>query len=199
MRAHFLRSELAMIFPTTRWSILVDAYLEAGEHSQRALDDFIRRYRLPIIRHIQSRGWSVEESEDLSQEFFLHVMKTDALGRADAARGRFRSFVRGALDRFLARARRDAHALKRGGGQAPLSLDAEGLPEVAAPADESSDRFDRDWATSLLELAVTRLGEVYAADNRLKEFHVLRNYLPGGTEPPSYADCAARLELSLAG
>ena len=47
----------AMLFPTTRWSILVEGYLDANAESQRALDDFIRRYRAPIIGLIRARGW----------------------------------------------------------------------------------------------------------------------------------------------
>jgi hypothetical protein len=61
------------------------------------------------------------------------------LGRADRQRGRFRSFLLGALDHFLAHAAERARARKRGGNCQFVYLDddaAENCYQLAAPARE---------------------------------------------------------------
>jgi DNA-directed RNA polymerase specialized sigma24 family protein len=187
-----------MYFPTTHWSVLADASLSGDAHESRALDDFVRRYRTPIINFIRARGWPPDEAEDLAQEFFLHVIRKGTLSRADATRGRFRSYIRGTLARFLASARVHANAEKRGGGAPLFSLDHDALPEqaVAIPPEEAA-RFDHDWAVHLLELSVARVEEKYSEDGRLDDFKLLRRYLPGGSDTPTYADGAAQLGLSM--
>ncbi len=188
-----------MFFPTTRWTVLADASLNGDGEGSRALDDFVRRYRGPILDFIRAQGWPASEIEDLGQEFFVHVMREGTLRRADASRGRFRAFIRGALARFLARARRRASAQKRGSGAPMVSLDAGTLPEDAvAVAPEDAARFDRDWAVRLLELSVGQVEQEFALARRAADFERLRPFLPGGSEPPSYAAGAAGLGLSLA-
>ena len=188
-----------MYFPTTHWSVLADASLSGDAQDGRALDDFVRRYRAPIIGFIRAQGWTQPEAEDLAQEFFLHVIRKGTLGRADATRGRFRSFIRGTLARFLASARIHASAEKRGGRTSLVSLDDELVPEqaVATPPEQAA-RFDRDWAVHLLEMSVARLAARFAEDGRQEDFSLLRRFLPGGVDTPSYADGAARLGLSMA-
>src|SRR5262245_21736444 len=108
-----------MEFPTTQWSLLAQVSLRGDSTGREALAEFFRRYREPIRTFIERRGTSSAEAEDLTQEFFVHVMEKTTLRRADATRGRFRSFLLGALVRFLAHAR-DRHAAQKRGSGAPL-------------------------------------------------------------------------------
>ncbi|HEX7130826.1 MAG TPA: sigma factor, partial [Rhodanobacteraceae bacterium] len=88
-----------MDFPTTQWDLLAVATLNGDERARAALADFYRRYRGPVVAFIRHRGLGPHEAEDLAHDFVVHLMNKSMLRRADAARGRFRSFLLGALVR----------------------------------------------------------------------------------------------------
>src|ERR1051326_8844173 len=91
-----------MYFPTTKWNLLADASANGETAASQALEDLCRRYWTPLQRFIRSRGYSEVEANDLTQEFILHLIKHSTLKKADPLRGKFRSFLCGALVRFLA-------------------------------------------------------------------------------------------------
>lgn len=188
-----------MEFPATQWSLLAQATLNGEAAASAALAEFCRRYREPVLQFVRMRGVPPAEAEDLTQDFLLHVMEKSTLRRADAARGRFRSFLIGALVRFLRDAYHQRTAQKRGGGQAPLSFDEPDLTAAmpaVAPDDEAT--FDRAWATQMLQLALEGLKAGYAKAGRAEAYAVLAAYLPGRAAPPPYEEAAARLGLGLA-
>lgn len=187
-----------MDFPTTQWSLLAQATLHGDAAGREALGEFFRRYREPIRAFIQRRGATPAEAEDLTQEFFLHVMEETTLRRADRERGRFRSFLLGALIRFLARAHQRRSTQKRGGGEVTVNLDAlAGLDNepTIPPADLRA--YDRDWAVHLLEQALAAVEAEYTARGRAVEFAVLRAYLPGSPVAPPYEETARKLACNV--
>jgi RNA polymerase sigma-70 factor (ECF subfamily) len=192
-----------MPFPTTRWSLLAQATMHGDFAQAEALAEFYRRYRVPVVHYIERRQGSRAQAEDLAQEFFLHLMEGSALQRADRARGKFRSFLLGALLRFLARDHRRNQAGKRGGGEAPVPLDeaggadGEGEAEPAVPADVAR-AFDREWAQDLLARAWAEVEAAWVARGAATELATLRNFLPGAAEPPTYEAAAAQLGWTLA-
>ncbi|MBL9200837.1 MAG: sigma-70 family RNA polymerase sigma factor [Opitutaceae bacterium] len=190
-----------MPFPTTRWSLLAHASLHGDSVQREALAEFYRRYRVPVVDFIQRRQGNRAQAEDLAQEFFVHLMEDSTLGRADRARGKFRSFLLGALLRFLARDHRRKQTDKRGGGESPVSLDAaaggEGEAEPAVPA-EVARAFDREWAQDLLVRAWAEVDAAWVARGAATELATLKSFLPGATETPTYEAAAARLGWTLA-
>jgi RNA polymerase sigma-70 factor (ECF subfamily) len=188
-----------MEFPSTHWSQLGLATLKGERGAQAALAEFYRRYREPVMHFLLRRGIDTARVEDVTHDFFLHLIEKSTLARADVARGRFRTFLLGALVRFLGDLRDREQAAKRGGGTGPLSLDAEentwAVPLVE-PA--TAAEFDREWAVQLLTLALQRLEAEYRERGREATFAVLRAYVPGGVAPPPYEEAAQRLQLSLA-
>ena len=92
-------------FCVTRWSMLA-----RGDR-----DEIIRLYWRPVYLHLRRRGSSVEEAKDLTQEFFTAFMEKEYEKQADPARGRFRDFLRAAVDHFASNQRARARAQKRGG------------------------------------------------------------------------------------
>ena len=188
-----------MDFPSTHWSQLAGATLHGDSVARGALEEFCRRYRVPIAQFIRARGVPAAQVEDLAHDFFLHVMEKSTLRRADASRGRFRSFLLGALMRFLRDVGDRERAAKRGGGAAPLSLDdagADGAAPAVPPA--TAAEFDREWAHHVLALALLRLKADYVGRGQATEFAVLRAYVPGGVAPPPYETAAAQLGITLA-
>lgn len=188
-----------MEFPATQWSLLALATLNGDSAGRDALADFYSRYREPVVAFIRRRGIPADDVEDLAQEFFVHLMEKATLRRADATRGRFRSFLLGALVRFLAQARERRQAVKRGGRAPPVSLDATegtGAEPAVLPVDQQA--YDRDWAVGLLRHALAAIEEEYRKRGREAEFEIFRAYLPGTTEaPPPYDSAAKRAGLGL--
>ena len=151
-------------FPTTRISLIQAAQGESGPHAHEALSTLCTAYWYPIYAYVRRLGHSHDEAEDLTQGFFTRVLEKRYLRDFDRERGRFRSFLLGALKHFIANERDAAHAKKRGGGRALLSLDeclqADQRYGVEAPSDLTPDRvFERQWALTVLTRAQHRLGD----------------------------------------
>lgn len=195
----FVVTLIPMEFPTTQWSLLAQATLRGDAEGRDALAEFVRRYQEPIKAFIRRRGIDPLEAEDLAQGFFVHVMEKAMLRRADATRGRFRSFLLGALTRFLAHEQARRSTLKRGGATPPLALDeiANTPAEPATPPAEVQ-AYDRDWAVQLLRQSLATVEAEWAQRGRTDAFAVLRTYLPGSPSTPPYEESAARLGMALA-
>ena len=64
----------------------------------RALDTLCRAYWYPLYAYVRPRGHDETDTQDLTQEFFHRLLKGDWLAQADPERGRFRSFLLGAMN-----------------------------------------------------------------------------------------------------
>jgi DNA-directed RNA polymerase specialized sigma24 family protein len=185
-------------FPTTRWSRVAAAGDPADPQARAALEELCRAYWYPLYALIRRKGHGPEEAADLTQDYFARLLDTGRLARADRSKGRFRAFLRADCGFFLAhRAERD-RAWKRGGGAAPLWIDArdaEGryLREPADPGLTPDRLFDRAWALRLLDGALEHLAREYADTGRAAQFEALQVVLSAGPRSVPYAALAARL------
>jgi RNA polymerase sigma factor (sigma-70 family) len=158
-------------------------------------------YWRPVYFHLRTR-WAREpaDAEDLTQEFFAAALAGDLFGDYDPERARFRTFLRLCCDRVAARAARDAHRLKRGGGAVHLPLDfADAEVELAAGtgATDVEARFDAETVRSLLAVAVAALREQCSRDGHEIRFAVFERYdlAPNADSRPSYREIADALDL----
>jgi hypothetical protein len=90
-------------FLTTQWGLVAVASAEGSVEARAALEELYRLYCYPIYAFIRRRGHGRQDAQDLTQDFFVHLLEKGTLGRADSQRGRFRSFLLGALDRRVSR------------------------------------------------------------------------------------------------
>lgn len=189
-----------MSFPTTDWNLLSQGADDGGTRSRKALESLCGRYWGPIHAFILSRRIPDPEAQDLTQDFMMHLLSSSLFVRGDRLRGRFRSFLLGALVRFLADADDRRTALKRGGLLPHLSLESVESTELEAAScpHESAWIFDREWALAILENALGRLQDGYSGPGRAQLFKVLRQFLPGTAAMPSYSTAALQLGLSTA-
>jgi RNA polymerase sigma factor (sigma-70 family) len=182
-------------FRTTRWSLVQDAG-GASPHSSRALDELCRLYRPPVLAYVRGRGHGEAEAQDLTQAFFEQVLRLRTHAAADPQRGRFRVFLLVALKRFLSNQLAAAHAEKRGGGIAPLSLDDDvAVADAPADPDTPEGAFERAWANTVLRVALARLQSEAEAAGKAELFRALRMFLLEAPEPAQYAQVAERLGL----
>ena len=114
------------LFVTTRWSVVLRARDQALPGSEQALEILCRTYWYPIYALTRSLGHLPADAQDLTQEFFARLLAKDHLRVVQAEKGRFRTFLRMALKRFLANEWDKAQAQKRGGAvqTVPLQLDS---------------------------------------------------------------------------
>lgn len=190
-------------FPTTRWDELAVASLHGDAEARRALDDFCRRYWGPVNRFIRRKGHSEAEAADLTQDFFLNFIEARSWRRADPQRGKFRTFLLGALVHRLAKSRAHGGRLKRGGGAEMVGLDdaagegyADGTMPSVAPAEAA--HFDREWALGVLSAALAEVRADYAVRGKERHYEALRCFLSAQPAAPAYETVAADLGLGLA-
>jgi DNA-directed RNA polymerase specialized sigma24 family protein len=187
-------------FVTTQWGLIAAASVEGTAEARAALEELYRLYCYPVYAFIRRRGHGRQDAQDLTQDFFVHLLEKDTLGRADRQRGRFRSFLLGALDYFLAHAAERARAGKRGGGCQWVFLDddtAENSYQLAAPEGMTAEKvFDARWAATLVESAFARLRSELESEGKGHVFEALQGFLLGAKDA-SYQQVADALSLSL--
>src|SRR3954451_18089669 len=148
-------------FATTHWTVVMAASRSDTTRARAALDELCHGYWYPLYAYVRRRGSSSEDAEDLTQEFFRTLLEKEYLKAADREKGRFRTFLLVALQRFLANDWDRARALKRGGRLEHVSLDtscAETQYQVEATNEASPERiYDRRWALALLGRTMARL------------------------------------------
>jgi RNA polymerase sigma-70 factor (ECF subfamily) len=188
------------VFVTTHWSMVQAAARSDTPRAQAALEQLCRTYWYPLYAFVRRRGYSPEDAQDLTQDLFARLLEQDSLARAQPDRGRFRSFLLGALRHTLAHDWAKRMAQKRGAGRV-LSLDLSGAEERfrldPASATASPDQlFDRQWALALLDQVLKRLETEYQSAGNDSLFHALKETLTGSRQTQPYAALAARLHLS---
>lgn len=189
------------VFRTTRWS-LVASVREADPGAARAaLEELCRTYWYPLYAFLRRGGSDAEEAADLTQGFFAALVEKDYVGQADRQRGRFRTFLLAALRHYASKERAKAGARKRGGDRTILSLDFEDGERRyrREPADRLTPEamYERRWALTLLDRALTRLAEHERGGGaaRAERFEALRPLLAGeGNE--TYRQIGERLGMS---
>ena len=193
-------------FATTRWSIILSsANSQSGEAKAReALAELCRTYWRPIFAFTCRRGYTVEEAEDLTQDFFVMILETNWLEHADPNRGRFRSLLLRTLQNFVGHAAEKRLAQKRGGKVKFVSWDdwmaeAPSHLSISAQALESwsPERvFDLRWAATVVEHALLHLREECEGKGRLRVFDAMSSYLTAERSDVSYATLGLSLGIA---
>jgi RNA polymerase sigma factor (sigma-70 family) len=188
-------------FAETAWSVIIAAGATTPARARAAMAELCQIYWRPIYAYLRRSGHPKQDAEDLTQSFFQHLLENETLQRASRQRGRFRSFLLGALKRCLADEQMERHTLKRGGGIQFISandLEAEELHHMRADDEAAPDEIlDARWAGVVLERALEKVGAECAAEGKANLFEALLPFL-GGTKPhASYQEVADRMKLGL--
>lgn len=187
-------------FVTTHWSVVLTAARSDTPHAQEALARLCETYWYPLYAYVRRRGHSAEDAQDSTQEFFCRLLAGNWVSDADRTKGRFRTFLLTALNRFLTNEWDRARAEKRGGHAVPVPLDTD-MAESRYCADAGDaltpDRlYDRQWAMTLLERALTRLEAEHQRLGKAAEFTALSPALTADRGDIPYALMAAQLGLN---
>jgi RNA polymerase sigma-70 factor (ECF subfamily) len=177
-------------FPTTRWTLVIAAAKPRQQESRSALIALCEAYWYPLYAYVRRRGYSADQAQDLTQEFFVRVLEGRYLDRADPQKGRFRSFMLTSLKFFLADEEDRGRAQKRGGGTV-LPLESSSLEQryQLEPAHSKTPEriFEQRWAQAMLDRAVDRLRAEFVQHGRLEHFDRLKIFLLDHSTTPYVA------------
>jgi RNA polymerase sigma factor (sigma-70 family) len=193
-------------FTTTRWSLILSAaHSEDGEQKAReALNELCRTYWRPVFSFVCRHGYSMDDAQDLTQDFFVKILEPGWLRHADPDRGRFRSLLLKSLQNFLINAAERTHTRKRGGevkfvswddwmaeAQSQLSISAQALDSL--PPERL---FDLRWAVTVVEHALRRLREECESKGKRRLFHALSSHLTAERDEVSFAQLSGELGIA---
>lgn len=188
------------VFATTHWSMVVAAGDAKSPESMAALEKLCCAYWYPLYAYVRRKGYRAEDAQDLTQEFFARLLSRNYLSVADRNKGKFRSFLLGSLEHFLAREWTKSHAQKRGSGRTLLSLDGTDAENryLLEPVDTlTADKiFARRWATTLLDQAMSRLRDECVGHGKKALFREAEGLLSGEKGEAPYVEIATKLNMS---
>jgi RNA polymerase sigma-70 factor (ECF subfamily) len=181
-------------FHPTHWTLVLRAS-GRGAEAEAALADLCGAYYAPVVAFLRRDGRDEDAAREMAHAFFAGLL-ADGVGAPEPARGRFRSYLLGALKHFLSKHRAAAVAQKRGHGAEHLPLTtgtdtSPGLPLPAAPDDTLV--FDREWAFTVIARALAALEAEHAG--KPAHFATLKPWLDGAAEI-SQADAARALGMN---
>jgi RNA polymerase sigma-70 factor (ECF subfamily) len=194
---------------TTRWTLVFDAARTGTPQSRRALEALCGQYWYPLYAFVRQQGYGADDAGDLTQEFFLRLLARNDFAAADPSRGRFRSYLLGALRHFLSDQRDRRAALKRGGDRPTSPVGPAGLEGcadwpgaerryAAEPAHDLTPQalFDRRWAMALLGEVLRLLKAEMQGQGRGDLFQALKESIGGGDDGRPYRELAASMGMS---
>lgn len=170
-------------FHQTHWTLVLRSRGK-DEEAKAALSDLCAAYYKPVISFLRRQGQSDDAAREIAHAFFESIL-TGGLGTPDPSRGRFRSYLLGALKNFLSKRRDAALAGKRGGGveHVPLVTETDTAPGLPIPGIEDDALcFDREWAHTLIGRALNNLEQENS--HKPEYFAALKPFLAVGTEIP---------------
>jgi RNA polymerase sigma-70 factor (ECF subfamily) len=188
-------------FATTHWSVVLLAGQEGRiPEAREAFAKVYLDYWYPLYAYVRRRGHAPPGAEDITQDFFVHLMEKKSLQGLTQSGGRFRSFLLRSLDNFLANEWDRRHAQKRGDGQPLLSLNlADGeakYSQALSDRETPESLFERQWVLTLLAKVLDQLRQECDTTGKGDLFEDLRLHLQGERQGPAYAEVAMRHGLS---
>lgn len=178
------------VFLTTHWSLIqgVDSTDEDGNRTLIGL--LMNRYWKPIYCYLRRKGYKNEQAKDLTQAFFHEVViERHLIENADAAKGRFRSFLLMAIDRYLINVQEMETAQKRKPKGRLVPLDMVAPPELpqSLMSSDPADSFSYAWITDLLERVLDQVEAKCYEDGKAVHWYLFRDRLlkpiVDGTDP----------------
>jgi RNA polymerase sigma-70 factor (ECF subfamily) len=185
-------------FPTTHWSLIGRSSQPDLALRRQALGELLVRYWPALKGHLVARkGIDPDDAEDLLQGFVTSkILQRGVLARVLRAKGKFRTWLLTALDRYVISQQRYQAAAKR---SAPGVVSLDAVPAVASDSD-GTDVFELAWAREVLAEVLRRLETQCTTTQRpdlwsLFECRVLAPALDAVPAPP-YEQVIERLGFS---
>lgn len=192
-------SEKQRDFASTRWSLIASVN-ENSPTRREALSSLCEIYWLPVYDYIRRRGFQPDDARDLTQDLFTGILRRDGFASADPSKGRFRSFLLGAVKHLIVEQIRNQNTQKRGGDIETWSIDWATAEQRLAwePADSRTPEqiFEFRWASGIVANSLATLDELNSDPERKSYYLRLRDFLAVDKETLPYASLAQELGVS---
>jgi RNA polymerase sigma factor (sigma-70 family) len=189
----------AVAFVTTHWSVVL-AVQGQSPAAEEALENLCRTYWRPLYGFVRREGYTPEEAQDLTQGFFALLLERKDFESVRREKGRLRSYLLASLKHFMANERRNAMAIKRGGGRRLIPLEglcAQDDIEFESTESLSADRiYDRRWALTVLERVFARLRDESQGLDNAPLLERLNELLSDEPDRPSQAEIAREFGMT---
>jgi RNA polymerase sigma-70 factor (ECF subfamily) len=188
------------VFATTHWSVVLGIGDARDAAAGEALTRLCQTYWPPLFAFLRRQGYAPHDAEDLVQGFFERFMAEEFWRDVHREKGRFRSFLLGALRHHVANVHRHDRAQRRGGSRVHVTLDEAGVSErceaALATHAVAEQVFDRVWAETVLAQAGTALRREYEQGGKGVLYAGIRRWLASEARPGEYAGAAPALGIS---
>lgn len=158
------------------------------------LGELVGTYQPAILAFCKATTRDSHRAEDLSQAFCKQLLEGRSLNNADSEKGRFRSYLLGALKHFISDQWRKENAEKRGSNAAHESLESTEAQEIPHAINETE--FDQEWALTVIRIGMDRLRDEYVDKNKEEVFEILSPWLTPAAERKSQSEAAKELGIS---
>jgi RNA polymerase sigma factor (sigma-70 family) len=186
-------------FPPSHQSLIAHAADPEAPGSAAALAELCRRYWYPLYAWLRHSGKKRELAKDLTQGFFARLLEKEWLADFDPDKGKFRTFLLVALNRYAGGEWRRDHAKKRGGGIQHVSLNFDDGEErylnTAAENETPDKHYEKQWAINLLGRVTEALREEYTRRGMGHHYEVLKDALQWNSQSAPYAELGQELGL----
>jgi RNA polymerase sigma-70 factor (ECF subfamily) len=184
-------------FHTTRWTRVCLAKVSSDD-GRRALAELCEAYYEPVVAFLRCELRDANAAREMSHAFFEQLLSGGRIRTADPARGRFRSYLLGAVKHFLAHHREAAARLKRGGGSIDVPIDDEEVMQVPDPQLSPDAAFERQWAMTVLSRGLEALRRECANEGKEEFLERVTPLLSGDAGHGDQAGIAAACGMSVA-
>lgn len=186
-------------FHTTRWSRVGRAKADSPE-GRRELRELCEAYYEPVAAFLRCELRHEDLARDAAHDFFARVLSGGAFEHAERERGRFRSYLLGAVKHFLSHRREAARRQKRGGGVETLSLEDTEATDARTVRDAGvlspDEAFDRSWALTVVSRSLEALRCECVAEGRADFFEHVKPWLTGDAAHGDQSAMAARCGMN---
>ena len=178
--------------------------LDAGQPGESRLAGGTPRPGRTVQRLLRTGGHipplrvaGADGARELAHDFFAQMLAGGTIARAEQERGRFRSYLLGAVKHFLSHHREAQRRLKRGGKVENISLnetEARSVPDAGVLSPDAA--FDRQWALTVVAHALEALRRECVAEGHADFFEQVKPWLTGDAARGDQAALAAGCGLN---
>lgn len=163
------------VFQTTRWTEIINARTLDQARQDKAIGDLISKCWKPVYCYLRRKGYSNDSAKDMTQGFFYEVvLGRELIQKASQIKGKFRTFLLTALDRYVTDIYRKDNAKKRSPDGQMVSVemgDWDDISEIQTEL-EPDQAFNSVWALQILNQVLQDVEEYCSATDRKAYWNV---------------------------
>ena len=164
-------------FPSTHWSVILNARTQDETRRRLAIENLIEGYWKPVYCYLRKRGYENEQAKDSTQDFFCEFfLGAKFLQAADKRIGRFRQLLVTVLKRFAQNVERDKKRKKRSPIGSVFSLSSPQFTNIDLPGPAASPEqaFYHAWIADILDQVLREAKEQFINPKMLNHWRIFQ-------------------------